>query len=152
FDHDLATRALTRTEICQPVLAALGLALADLLADHGVTPDLTMGHSLGELVAAGAAGLLSPEDAMHLVAERGRIICDLPLADPGAMAAIAAPRAQVEPHVAASSGVVLANLNHPTQIVASGTSAGIAELIERLAAVGIAAKRLPVSHAFHSPL
>ena len=68
------------------------------------------------------------------------------------MAAIAATRAAVEPHVAAVPGVVLANLNHPTQIVASGTTAGIDALIARLAAAGIAAKRLPVSHAFHSPL
>ena len=152
FDHDVATRALTRTEICQPILAALGLALADLLAEHDVRPDLTMGHSLGELVAAGAAGMLPLADTVRLVAERGRIIHELPLADPGAMAAIAAERAVLEPHVAAVAGVVLANVNHPTQIVASGTTAGIAALIERLTAVGITAKRLPVSHAFHSPL
>ena len=152
YDHDAATRALVPTEVCQPILAALGLALADLLADHGVLPAMTLGHSLGELVAAGAAGMLPAEATVRLVAERGRIIRDLQLADAGAMAAIAAERSVVEPYLAAVPGVVLANLNHPTQVVASGTTAGVTALIERLAAAGITAKRLPVSHAFHSPL
>src|SRR5262249_57429953 len=100
----------TRTEICQPVLAALGLAFAERRAAHGVRPEVVMGHSLGELVAAGAAGMLSAEDTVRLVAERGRIIDELALPDQGAMAAIAATREAVEPHVAAVPGVVLANL------------------------------------------
>src|SRR5262249_44035473 len=99
FDHAAATRALMRTEICQPVMAAMGMAVAEFAGELGVRPDVVLGHSLGEIAAAGFAGLLAAPDAMALVAERGRIIRDLPLEDAGAMAAIAAERAAVEPHL-----------------------------------------------------
>ncbi|HEV8323184.1 MAG TPA: aminotransferase class I/II-fold pyridoxal phosphate-dependent enzyme [Myxococcota bacterium] len=147
-----AEARLTATEVCQPVMAALGIALADLLDDLGVQPAVTVGHSLGEFAAAAAAGLLSGEDAVRFVARRGLAMRDLVLADPGAMAAVMTDRATVEQHLGANAQVVVANLNHPRQTVVSGSTAGVTAAVESFEAAGIEATRLPVSHAFHSRL
>jgi 8-amino-7-oxononanoate synthase len=152
FDPLEAEQALKRTEICQPVLAAISLAMAELLAELGVIPAATAGHSLGEFVAAGAAGMLGAEETVRFVAARGQVMADLALADPGAMAAVGATPDRLAPFVAELPGVVVANRNHPTQTVVSGTTEGVLQLVDRLGAAGIKATRLAVSHAFHSPL
>src|SRR5256886_2075451 len=89
-----AERRLTATEVCQPAMAAVGLALHALLEKLGVRGDVTLGHSLGEFAAAAAGGILSAEDAVRLVAKRGLAMADLRLPDPGAMASAAAPPAE----------------------------------------------------------
>ncbi|OIP40652.1 MAG: hypothetical protein AUK47_07815 [Deltaproteobacteria bacterium CG2_30_63_29] len=147
-----AETALQATELCQPAMAALGLAFHSFLSELGLQPTVTMGHSLGEFVAAGAAGLLSPEDAVRFVARRGRIMADLQLDDFGAMAAVMSDRTSIEAALGGLEGVVLANLNHPRQTVISGTTAGVNKAVELLKNASIAAKVLRVSHAFHSPL
>src|SRR5947208_6358199 len=78
-----AERRLTRTEVCQPAMAAVGLALHALLQKLGIAGDVAVGHSLGEFAAAGAAGLIGAEDAVRLVAHRGLAMVDLRLADAG---------------------------------------------------------------------
>ena len=83
-----AAEELRRTEVCQPALAALELALVHLLRELGVTGGIVLGHSLGEFVAVAAGGALAPEEAVRLVAERGRLMAEL-LGDAGAMAALA---------------------------------------------------------------
>jgi 8-amino-7-oxononanoate synthase len=152
YAEDATAEALTPTEICQPVMAALGLALAGWLGELGVEADVMTGHSLGEIVAAGAAGRMAPEAALRFVAERGRLMRDLRLADAGAMAAVAADRDATRRVIDGIEGVVAANLNHPKQTVISGTTAGIEAALARCAAAGVPATRLPVSHAFHSPV
>lgn len=152
FDRAAAAAALTRTEVAQPAIAALALALSELAAELGLRPALLLGHSLGEFAAAAAAGVLTPAAAVRFVAERGSIMAGLPLADPGAMAAVAATPEALAPYLKGLSGVHIANLNHPGQIVVSGTTDGVRELLERLAAANLRATRLQVSHAFHSPL
>lgn len=147
-----AMAALTRTEICQPVMAALGLALTRFLEGLGVVPKLVVGHSLGEFVAAAAAGLLDPADTVRLVGARGRLIAGLPLTDRGAMAAVAANRGVVEATLAGLDEVVVANANHPQQTVISGTSRAVEAAVGTLGARGIKTTALRVSHAFHSPL
>ncbi|HTM21497.1 MAG TPA: type I polyketide synthase, partial [Kofleriaceae bacterium] len=149
-DPEQSIELLRRTEICQPALAAVELALAGFLARLGVAGDLAMGHSLGEFVAAAAAGALAAEDTVRLVAERGRLMAELD-GDAGAMAALATDRAGAG-ELVDGTGAVLANLNHPRQVVASGASAAIDRVVERAEAAGVRATRLPVSHAFHSPL
>ncbi|TMA31927.1 MAG: ACP S-malonyltransferase, partial [Deltaproteobacteria bacterium] len=84
-----AEKRLTATEVCQPVMASLGLALDALLKRMGVKADFTLGHSLGEFAAAAAAGVLSPEDCVRLVQRRGEAMVALRLSDPGAMASAA---------------------------------------------------------------
>jgi acyl transferase domain-containing protein/7-keto-8-aminopelargonate synthetase-like enzyme len=143
---------LTQTHVAQPAMAALGIALAELLADAGVVPDVVLGHSLGEFAAASVAGMLPGADAVTLVARRGQFMNDLGLADPGAMLAVMAPRRDVEARVGSLEGVVVANDNHPTQVVLSGTTPGIERAKALLDAASLKSTRLDVSHAFHSPL
>ena len=143
---------LKATQICQPAMAAVGLALYAQLQALGIEGDLALGHSLGEFAAAAAAGIISGEECVRLVARRGLAMVALGLPDPGAMLSAAASRADVSALVGSVPGVVLANLNHPKQTVLSGSSAGIAQAAGLLEAQGIKTTPLEVSHAFHSPL
>ena len=149
---DLAEKRLTATQVCQPAMAAVGLALHALLAEMGVRADVTLGHSLGEFAAAAAAGVLSDEECVRLVARRGLAMVALQLPDPGAMASAAAGRASVAQAIAGIDGVVVANLNHPRQTVISGTTEGVRAASQALSARSIQITPLEVSHAFHSPL
>ncbi|MBL9037525.1 MAG: aminotransferase class I/II-fold pyridoxal phosphate-dependent enzyme [Archangium sp.] len=151
-DLAAAQAKLTRTEVCQPVMAALGLALNALLTELGVKPSVVLGHSLGEFAAASAAGMLDAGAAVSLVAKRGALMQGLKLADAGAMLAVMASRAAIEPVLKGLSDVWLSNHNHPTQSVLSGTTPGIAAAEKALTAAGLKTARLDVSHAFHSPL
>ncbi|HUJ27523.1 MAG TPA: beta-ketoacyl synthase N-terminal-like domain-containing protein, partial [Myxococcales bacterium] len=144
--------ALTATEVCQPAMAALGLALHALLEKLGVRADVSLGHSLGEFAACAAAGMLTPAECVRLVALRGLAMKELQLADAGAMASAAASRDEVASAVSGIDGVVVANHNHPRQTVVSGRSAAVREASEKLAAAGVQVTPLEVSHAFHSPL
>ena len=152
YDAVKAQAHLTQTHVCQPAMAALGIALGELLRDVNVVPDVVLGHSLGEFAAASVAGMLPGADAVKLVAQRGQFMNRLGLKDPGAMLAVMAARASVEPHLAKLADVVIANDNHPTQVVLSGTTKGIEAADVALKAAGLKTTRLDVSHAFHSPL
>ncbi len=149
---DAAQAQLTQTHVCQPALAALWIALGELFVELGVSPQQLLGHSLGEFAAAALAGMLSGEEAVALVARRGAAMQALKLEDPGQMLAAMAPRERVQPALEGLSGVVIANLNHPSQVVLSGTSADVQAASARLVAAGIKVTQLTVSHAFHSPL
>ncbi len=152
YDEVEAQALLTRTEVCQPAMAALGLALGQWLKELGVEPTVVLGHSLGEFVASSVAGMLPAEDAVRLVARRGQLMNKLGLKDPGAMLAVMAERTLVEPLLAGLNNVWLANHNHPTQLVLSGHTASIAAAKKKLEANGLKTAQLEVSHAFHSPL
>ena len=141
---------LDQTAMTQPALFALQVALFRLLADFGVQPDYLLGHSVGEVAAAHAAGVLSLDDACRLVAARGQLMQALPAG--GAMAAVSAPAAQVEGALTGLAGAaVIAALNSPTSTVISGDEAAVQQAVRQLAARGHHATRLAVSHAFHSP-
>jgi [acyl-carrier-protein] S-malonyltransferase len=148
---------LTRTDVAQPALFAVGLAVAEAAGELGVKPDFVAGHSLGEYTAAVVAGALSVEDGMRVVSERGRLMAGIQSERPGAMAAIIGlERGQLEQLCAQASeaGLVsVANLNSPTQIVVSGEEAGVARLIELARDAGARrAVPLQVGAAFHSEL
>jgi len=148
---------LTRTEVAQPALFAVGLAVADAAAELGLTPDYVAGHSLGEYTAAVVAGALSAEDGMRVVCERGRLMAAIQSERPGAMAAIIGlPQEQLEglcEQASTAGKVSVANLNSPTQIVVSGEEAGVVQLLA-LAEEADAKRaiRLQVGAAFHSEL
>ena len=145
---DTAAQQLTDTASCQPVMLAAGYALFQLLDQVGIQPHVVVGHSLGEFTAAAAGRVLSPEAAVRFVARRGRAMAKL-TGDHGAMAAIMADRATAESLLV--DGAVLANFNHPRQVVASGTSEAIDALVAKAEAAKVKAVRLSVSHGFHSP-
>ncbi len=141
--------ALTDTAIAQPVMFAIGAAVARVLGDLGVAPSVVLGHSLGEFTAAALSGGADPLDTLRFVARRGAAMSALP-GDHGAMAAVMAAADDIAPHLPA--GVVIANRNHPRQHVISGPTAGVEAAIAALTAAKLKARRIPVSHAFHSPM
>jgi acyl transferase domain-containing protein/NAD(P)-dependent dehydrogenase (short-subunit alcohol dehydrogenase family)/SAM-dependent methyltransferase/acyl carrier protein len=134
----------------QPALFLFEYALASLWLSWGIRPSQVLGHSLGEYVAACIAGVLSFEDALMLAWQRGRLMAALP--NDGAMIAVRASEADIAPMIAESSRVAVAAINGPRSIVLSGDAKDIGQLKESLAARGIVAQALNVSHAFHSPL
>jgi [acyl-carrier-protein] S-malonyltransferase len=148
---------LTRTDVAQPALFALSLALMEVAREAGIEPDFVAGHSLGEYTAAVAAGVLSVDEGMGLVAERGRLMAESQSKQPGTMAAIIGlPIERLEElcREAADVGLVSpANLNTPTQIVVSGEEAAVVRLMELAeAAEAERVVRLQVGAAFHSAL
>lgn len=148
---------LTRTEVVQPALFSLSLALTDAARGRGLAPDFAAGHSLGEYTAAVAAGALSVEDGIELVSLRGRLMGEIQSERPGAMAAVIglpAGRLRSLCDEASAAGVVsLANLNSPAQIVVSGEAAGVERLMSLAEHAGAQrVVRLQVGAAFHSEL
>jgi [acyl-carrier-protein] S-malonyltransferase len=148
---------LTRTEVAQPALFAVSMAMTELAREAGVQPDFVAGHSLGEYTAAVAAGCLSPADGIALVSERGRRMADIQSHRPGAMGAIIGlPAEQVSElcETAQAAGIVApANLNTPTQIVVSGEEDAVEKLLELAKEAGAEkAIRLRAGAAFHSEL
>jgi len=148
-----AEAQLRRTEITQPAVLTVDVALTRLLASHGIEPDFVMGHSLGEYGALVAAGVLPFGAALEAVSARGREMASLSVDDNGAMAAVSAPIEEVERIIAEVDGyVVLANINSTTQLVLGGATAAVERAIELIVARGHRATRLPVSHAFHTSI
>ncbi|MEY2933168.1 MAG: hypothetical protein RL033_3917, partial [Pseudomonadota bacterium] len=146
-----AESPLDRTEWTQPALFAFEYALYEMWRSFGVEPDLVSGHSIGEYVAAYAAGVFSLEDALLIVTERGRLMSQQP--GPGAMAAVFASEQVLAPRLARhAERLSIAALNGPSHTVVSGERAALEELLAELVADGIQYKLLRVSHGFHSPL
>jgi acyl transferase domain-containing protein/acyl carrier protein len=138
---------LEQTEATQPALFVVEYALAQLWISWGIQPAAMIGHSVGEYVAACLAGVFSLKDALRLVALRGRL---LQQTETGAMLAVMLPEAEITPYL--SEGCDLAAVNGPELCVLSGPVATIEALETDLHNKGIGARRLHVSHAFHSSL
>jgi len=137
------------TRFDQPAIFCAGLAGYERLGRP--TPELFAGHSLGELTALTAAGVLTEKDAVGLVAARGRATDDAAAVAGGGMLVLKAGRDQAA-EIAEGSGLAVANDNAPQQVVLSGDDQAL-EAGERVAGeAGVRAMRLPVAGAFHSPL
>jgi [acyl-carrier-protein] S-malonyltransferase len=148
---------LTRTDVAQPALFALSLAVMELASEAGLRPAVVAGHSLGEYTAAVAAGALALEDGMQLVSQRGRLMASIQNERPGAMAAIIGLGQDAVERLCgevASLGVVApANLNTAEQIVVSGEERAVARVVELAPGAGAKrAVRLQVGAAFHSQM
>ena len=149
--------SLTETNVAQPALFALSLALNEVARDRGLQPEMVAGHSLGEYTAAVASGALSFEDGIQLVSLRGRLMNEAQTERPGTMAAIIGlPIEQLTDvcETASAAGTVApANLNTPSQIVVSGEVSGVERAMELAQEAGAEkVVRLQVGAAFHSEL
>lgn len=142
--EDAAAR-LDETRFTQPVLFAVEYALAQQWRAWGVEPTAMIGHSVGEYVAACLAGVFTLEDALRLVALRGRVMQAQPA---GAMLAVSLPEDEL--HTIAAGEWDLAAVNGPRACVLSGDPSAISQIEAELAARGVACKRLRTAHAFHS--
>jgi len=146
---------LTQTEHAQPGIFLVSWVAFELLKEQapGLTFEAAAGLSLGEFTALAAAGALSFEDGLNLVRQRGRFMQEACDATRGGMAAVIGLDEGPTREVCAATGVVLANLNCPGQLVISGEADKIAQAVELAKARG--ARRaipLPVAGAYHSPL
>lgn len=142
-----SAQRLEQTALTQPALFVIEYALARLWMEWGVRPQAMIGHSIGEYVAACLSGVFSLEDALQLVAARGRLMQQ---AASGAMLAVPLSEKDVEPLL--GEKLSLAAVNGPSSCVVSGLAESISELEAHLNEKGLACRRLHTSHAFHSAL
>ncbi|WP_428842095.1 SDR family NAD(P)-dependent oxidoreductase, partial [Mycobacterium riyadhense] len=143
-----SAQLLTLTAYAQPALFAFGVAIHAALADAGITPDIVMGHSIGELTAAYLADVFCLRDAAILVSARGRL---MQACAPGAMLAVQANENDITALLGDYPDTTVAAINAPTSIVAAGPFDQIEHLRDACATRGYTTTSLTVSHAFHSP-
>jgi acyl transferase domain-containing protein len=143
-----AANSLKQTLIAQPALFTIEYALARLWMSWGVNPHAMIGHSIGEYVAACLSGVFSLEDALYLVAVRGRLIQQLPQ---GSMLSVALSEIELQ-KILRTKKVSLAATNGPSSSVISGPTSVIESIEQFLKPKGIACRRLHTSHAFHSSM
>ncbi len=141
-------KTLGHSVYAQPALFALEYALARQWQAFGVQPAAVLGHSAGEFAAACIAGAITLEDALRLIAARGRLVHELRGAD-GAMYALLADTALVEKEIAGTA-VAIAAYNGPGNLVVSGPVSALDPVLARLAARGAKVRRLAIPQGFHS--
>ncbi|WP_007027551.1 acyltransferase domain-containing protein, partial [Saccharomonospora iraqiensis] len=135
---------IDETEYAQPAIFAFEVALARLFASWGVTPDVVIGHSVGEIAAAHVAGIFTLEDATRLVVDRGARMGAVTTR--GAMAAVAV----AESDIVLPDGVEIGAVNAADSVVVSGDADAVRARVDEYRKRGVQAALLKVSHAFHS--
>lgn len=141
-------QSLRRTDVLQPVLFGIQVALTALWKSWGVKPEAVVGHSVGEIAAAFVAESLDLQQAVRLVYERSRLMQD---SCGGAMAAVGLPEAKVLNLIdGKTEKVCIAAVNSPSSVTLSGTTESLREIGERLEASGAFFRLLDVDGAFHS--
>jgi malonyl CoA-acyl carrier protein transacylase len=145
-----AIKLLEQTAYTQPALFALEYSLAELWKSWGIEPEVVLGHSVGEYVAACVAGVYGLEDGLRLIAARARLMQGV--SGQGAMSAVVATEERVRRALQGmEERVSLAAINAPESVVISGYEREVAMVEEQLEADGLWVQRLAVSHGFHSP-
>ena len=139
---------LRKTEIAQPAIGAVSMAMLNVLKRFGVKPDAVCGHSFGELTALHAAGWIDQETLIHLSVSRGRYMASSSTGI-GAMMAVKAPVAELK-SIIDDTPVILANINSPDQGVLSGPKEAIDKAEQICRQKGFSTRILPVSAAFHT--
>ncbi|NEA05742.1 acyltransferase domain-containing protein, partial [Streptomyces sp. SID10116] len=149
-DAAAAAEALDGMRYMQPALFAFQVALYRLVTSWGVTPDLLVGHSFGEIVAAHVSGALPLAHAAALVAARGELMEQLPPG--GAMIAVEATEEELLTALDGVDDVSVGVINGPRAVVLSGADESVTRIAGTLAADGHRTSRLRVKNAAHSPL
>lgn len=140
------------TRLAQPLLGIVDLAIAELLKDFGIQPDMVAGHSYGELPALCFAGVFEDSQLVPLSEKRAKSILDAIGDDKGAMVAVNCPEDELTRIVSEINHIYPVNHNSPRQWVLAGTTPAIAELTAKLTDLKISFRQLEVACAFHSPL
>jgi iturin family lipopeptide synthetase A len=138
---------INETEFTQPALFIVEYALSRLLVHWGVQPDVMIGHSIGEYVAACLSEVFTLEDALRLVVKRGELMQQM---EKGTMLGISISSEALTPYLEKYNTVSLAAINSPNACVVSGSALSIVEIQEFLERDGFSCKQLQTSHAFHS--
>ncbi|MEM7031805.1 MAG: beta-ketoacyl synthase N-terminal-like domain-containing protein, partial [Chloroflexota bacterium] len=141
---------LSDTAKVQPTLFAVQVALATLWQSYGLEPTMVIGHSVGEIAAAHMAGILSLEDALRVVVQRGQVMQRTK--GQGQMVAVFLPKAEVESLITPYEGVVIAAINSPADIVVSGKTEMMAALQQHLDQIQVDYHIISSDYGFHSPL
>ncbi|MCH5720440.1 acyltransferase domain-containing protein [Niabella hibiscisoli] len=144
---EVTAEKLKDTRYAQPAIFTTSYALAKLYMSWGINPAAFAGHSIGEFVGAHLSGVFSLKDALHIVAERGRLMSELPA---GSMLSVRASEERVKALL--ETGVFIAAQNATELCVVSGETGVIHAFAEKLTAQGIVNKLLRTSHAFHSAM
>ena len=144
---DDAKRSVTETVNAQPAIFTIEYALAQLWLSWGIRPKAMAGHSIGEFVAACLAGVISLDDALAVVALRGKMMQRLPA---GGMLSVRLPEADLRKRL--REPLSLAAINSPSLCVVAGALEPLGEFERELTGAGIACRRLVTSHAFHSAM
>jgi acyl transferase domain-containing protein len=140
---------LDQATYAQPALFAIEYAMAELWRSWGVEPAAVLGHSLGEYVAACVAGVMTMEDGLKLVTERGRLMETLT----GTMAAVFAPEEEVAEAIAGyGAQLSIAAVNGPANTIISGDRDLVTSICATFASRGVKAKQLHVTNSGHSAL
>ncbi len=151
YPDDRAADLLQQAVYAQSALFSLQYALATLWRSWGIEPAVVLGHSLGEYAAACTAGVFNLEDALNLVVERARLMQNL--TETGSMAAVFAEASRVQRAVSTDArDLAIAAVNGPQNVVVSGRTQALDELLAQFRAEGVETHPLTVTHAFHSPL
>lgn len=148
---------LRQSKYLQPLLVCVSLGYYQALAEHGLQPDIVLGHSLGEITALGAAGVVTPTEAVAVAAKRGALMDEAALMVPGGMVAVTThQRWELLQWLAANYAdrqVVMANDNAPSQIVLSGESNALSCCAEAISQQRLGkCQRLSISGPWHSPI
>jgi len=141
---------LSQALYAQPVIFSVENALAELWRSWGVEPSLVMGHSIGEYAAARSAGILSLEDAVKLVAIRGRLMQSV--TEPGCMVGVLTNEKNARTLMGNTPGISIAAVNAPENVTLSGSLTAVDRVVEKIKQAKIFVEPLPISHAFHSQL
>lgn len=143
---------LKQTKVTQPAIFLHSVILAKVLGE-GFKPQMASGHSVGELSALAACGVISFEDGLRLVSKRAILMQKACEMTPSSMAAILGLEDDViETTISSIDGVVPANYNGPGQLVISGTTTAVDTACAKLVEAGARVMMLQVSGAFHSPV
>ncbi|MER5784572.1 SDR family NAD(P)-dependent oxidoreductase [Streptomyces mobaraensis] len=146
----VSAEELRRTEVAQPLLYTVQMGITAVLAHHGVRPAAVLGHSVGEIAAGRAAGILDDATAARVIAARSR--AQAPTAGKGRMAAVGLPEAEARAEAARFDGrLTVAAVNSARDVTLAGDPGDLADLAERLASRQVFFRLLDIDHAFHSP-
>jgi len=151
-DKKRQRREITDTRNAQPIVGIVDVAIADLLKDFGITPDVVAGHSYGELPALCYAGVIAAKDLADLSRTRADAIAASIEDDKGCMAAVLTDGATLSDLLEGTDDIWPVNYNAPRQTVVAGTSSGMEAFLKKAEQAGVPCKELNTDCAFHSPL